>query len=480
MTSVVTLNELRDIYYHQQKTFSLLIDDTHEALFTCTKIIRCLPGKRISCEGVWRGKKVFAKLFIAPSRTEKHWQKEITGVRLLLNRKICTPKLLHTTSALNNKIYLIFFAYISNPKPLQTIWDVASPEDKKNLLDMLLSTVAEHHSKGVIQRDLHINNFLLVGQQLCTLDGSDINSFDKDDESAVCNNLAQLFAQFYPSYDKSIASALNTYFQHRQWTNKQNLLSKVITETLCEREKRKYDFMAKTRRECSLFCVKKTSSQWVVYAEKYHSNDLLNLIASPDDFINTGQYLKQGKSSTVSIITVGEKKWVIKRYNIKDWKHFLSRALRPSRALKSWHNANLLKFYGIPSPDPVAIIEKCFGFVRKTAYFISEYVPGETYHDFLYLSGPTDEKKRSIAQSVCKLFRSLKKLNISHGDLKISNLMIKNDMVSLIDLDAMQQHTRQNNFQKSHKKDVKRFFKNWENDPANRLFFNQQCFDGDD
>ena len=480
MTAIVTLNELRNIQYQQQKPFSVAIDNDPNNLFSCTNITRCLPGKRISCQGTWHGKTVFAKLFIAPKRSKKHWQKELNGVELLSKAEICTPKLLHAGTSLNNKLYLILFEFITDSKPLQPSDEAFAPDIQTGLLHKLLVTLAEHHDKSLIQNDLHLNNFLLANNLTYTLDGSDITEFDNINEDAACKNLAQLFAQLPPSHDKRIESALKVYIQSRHFLNKSICLKNVLSETLQQREKRKQDFMAKTRRECSLFCVEKSWSQLAIYARKYQSNNLSQLIGNPDDFMNTGKMLKRGKTSTVSIVTFGSKQWVVKRYNIKGWIHFLSRAPRPSRALTSWHNANLLKFYGVSTPEPVAVIEKRFGSFRKTSYIISEAIQCENYWDYLHSSQLSDNEKELLAQSVCRLLRSLKPLMISHGDLKASNIMIENNKASLIDLDAMQQHSNQKSFQKAYKKDMNRFLKNWEYEPKNRSFFKKHCYDDDE
>ncbi|MCK5190780.1 MAG: hypothetical protein KAR12_12065, partial [Methylococcales bacterium] len=406
MTTLVTLDELRKIYYLQQNKFSLSISSEPENIFTCSNITRCLPGKRISCQGTWQGQTVFAKLFIAPKRAKTHWQRELSGVELLSNEKICTPELLCSGSTLNNKVYYIFFAFINNSDPLQTLWDTSSAARQNDLLNKLIGTIADHHNKGVLQKDLHLNNFLLANQKIYTLDGSDINSFDKTDDNIACRNLAQLFAQLPPVYDQHISPALDTYTHHRQWNSNPLRLNKLVTETLQQREKRKHDFIAKTQRECSLFCVNKTWSQHTIYARKYHSDDLTQLIANPDNLINNGHILKRGNSTTVSIVTTGHKQWLIKRYNTKNWIYLLRRAFRRSKALVSWKNTNLLKFYGIPTPEPVAIIEKRLGPFRKTTYFISEVILCENYWDYIHSSQLSDEEKLSLAHAVCNLLRS--------------------------------------------------------------------------
>ncbi|KAF3984432.1 MAG: hypothetical protein HFP81_02320 [Methylococcales symbiont of Hymedesmia sp. n. MRB-2018] len=477
MPSSITVAQLRKIQYLQQTNFSLPIDTETEQNFTCSHITRCLPGKRISCQGIWRGKQVFAKIFISANRAKKHWKKELAGVELLSKNNIHTASVLFSGSSCNGKVYFIFFQYISDARPLQELWKRANSNEQKAIITKLVKTIAEHHNKGVIQKDLHLDNFVLSQNKIVTLDGSDIVAFDKSNKTQSSNNLAQLFAQLPPSHDKEIEAVFKTYAKYRQWPINEQHLSDLIAQIDKERDLRKQDYMAKSQRECALFCANKSWSQLCVYVRKQHSDDLLQLLAAPDKFINNAVFLKQGETSTVSIVTIGKKKWLVKRYNIKSLSHFISRALRPSRALKSWHNANLLAFYNIKTPAPIAIIEKRFGPIRKTSYFITEYSLGKTYGDFLYQENtPSDQEKKSIVASMLTLFQSLKSLKISHGDLKNSNLMIEKEEISLIDLDVMQQHANQRCFEKAHKKDINRFFKNWENDPVNLPYFNKDHF----
>lgn len=475
MPSIASIDELRAILYQQQNAFSVTLGDKKDT-FRCSNITRCLPGKRLSCQGRWQEKNVFVKFFIAPKRAKKHWQRELDGVELLSKTAICTPQLLQAGNTADN-IYFIIFEFIEHSTPLQSRWDSSTTDGQFTLLNKLMITFAEHHTKGILQNDLHLNNFLLEDDQLYTLDGADITAFDSNDKAIACHNLARLFGQFYPAIENLIPSALTSYFQHRQWPEDIDIINSVIAETLQQRNIRKRDFIAKTQRSCGLFNFNQTWSRLCIYARKYESTDLLKVLNHPDNYIEAGNIVKKGNSSTVSIVTVGDNQWVIKRYNIKNWRHFLSRAPRPTRASISWHNTNLLKFYGITTPEPIAMIENRFGPIRKTAYFISELSSGETYWDFLYRSNPTESEKKAVALSVCTLLQSLNKQMISHGDLKITNIMISNGKASLIDLDATQQHSSQQSFIKAHQKDVIRFFKNWENDSVNGAYFSEHCLD---
>ena len=72
------------------------------------------------------------------------------------------------------------------------------------------------------------------------------------------------------------------------------------------------------------------------------------------------------------------------------------------------------------------------------------------------------------------LINSLHQLNISHGDLKISNFIVNDLKASILDLDSMKQHKGEDEFEKARAKDINRFFKNWLNAPTIEALFNNQ------
>ena len=442
-------------------------------VFQCSKITRCLPKKRISCVGKWKGETIFAKFFIAPNRAKIHWQKEKNGFELLIKKQIPAPHILH--SGQHNEIYFILFEFLENTASLQDTWNNATETHQLQLLMQLTSTIADHHNKGILQQDLHLNNFLSFHNRLYTLDGADITVFDSSNQKIASNNLALLFAQFYPAYDHNIKLAVDHYASLRQWEVNPKLVKQISIATMNIREKRKQELLKKTRRKCSLFDFKHTWNQLTISTREHQSSEMNDFIQSPNSFITQGDLLKKGNTCTVAIVTIDNLKVVVKRYNIKNWLHFIRRTLRPSRAIKSWTNSHLLQFYGISTPEPIAVIEKRCGLLRKTAYFISKLSLGGTGDQFLQqIHSPSEEKNKAI-QSMVQLVKNLHELKLTHGDLKASNFMISPNLnASLIDLDSMKQHDNQCSFDKAKAKDINRFLKNWDDDPLMKSFISRQ------
>jgi len=71
-----------------------------------------------------------------------------------------------------------------------------------------------------------------------------------------------------------------------------------------------------------------------------------------------------------------------------------------------------------------------------------------------------------FAESTVQLLKNIHALNISHGDLKITNIMISESKPVIIDLDSMKQHSNKYFFNKAKTRDIKRFLKNWQDTPS--------------
>ncbi len=468
MTQVNNINTLKSISYENLTNFNLTLPDCNnsEAVFQCSQITRCLPGKRISCIGQWQGKTIFAKFFISPNRAKKHWSKEKKGFHLLNKKKVLAPTLLHYGKHTEDEVYFILYEFIEDAVDLKPLWEDSNQSQQTSLLDQLMATVADHHQHGIIQQDLHLNNFLVSNKKIFTLDGADITEIDSNDQQVAFNNLALLFAQFYPSNDLNIDAALGNYCTLRQWELTPSIINQVKLMTLSIREKRKLDRLSKTGRSCSLFYYQQTWDQQTICSRKYRSAEMQAFLNSPDNYINKGNLLKDGNTCTVAIVTIDNIKMVVKRYNIKNWQHAFGRAFRCSRAISSWVSAHLLQFYGIPTPEPVAIIEKRWGPLRKEAYFVTILISGETGDLYFNSDSNTIDEKRSMAKSTVELLKSIHELNISHGDLKITNIMISESKPVIIDLDSMKQHSNKYFFNKAKTRDIKRFLKNWQDTPS--------------
>ena len=57
-------------------------------------------------------------------------------------------------------------------------------------------------------------------------------------------------------------------------------------------------------------------------------------------------------------------------------------------------------------------------------------------------------------------------LQISHGDMKATNIKLQNNKPVLIDLDSMRQHSQATPALQAHVRDLRRFMQNWQSDAS--------------
>jgi RIO-like serine/threonine protein kinase len=183
------------------------------------------------------------------------------------------------------------------------------------------------------------------------------------------------------------------------------------------------------------------------------------------------EVLKSGRSSTVIKTPIGDDTFAIKRHNIKNTFHWMRRTLRKTRADQSWKLSNTLRLFGIATPKPIAFVEKHFLGLKNKSYFVMEYIKGPNLAEYFANYQPEDAHYEKIAVRVLALLKNISKLKMSHGDLKASNILISNDQPVLLDLDGMKEHKTQRQANQAYKKDIKRFMKNWKNQPLVRALF---------
>ena len=118
---------------------------------------------------------------------------------------------------------------------------------------------------------------------------------------------------------------------------------------------------------------------------------------------------------------------------------------------------------GLNIAMPFLMHEQRFGPLRLDAYFISEALSG---HELLSaLPAMSDEQKQSVVVQLTQAFEKMRTAKITHGDMKATNLMWVDERLFFIDLDGAKKHVNQTSWQRAHKKDVKRFLKNWRDQP---------------
>ncbi|HLB57431.1 MAG TPA: lipopolysaccharide kinase InaA family protein, partial [Gammaproteobacteria bacterium] len=351
---------------------------------------------------------------------------------------------------------------------LDDVWrDKLDLSEALPLLRGVILELATQHVLGILQRDLHLKNFLVTQRKIYTLDGASITTFGEPlDKKISLTNLGLFFAQLGVGTDDLQEDFFKYYAKLRGWPIKNSDLTTLRSIVIQSNQKRQQRFQKKVLRNCTAFSKTKTSKQWMMQDRGYLSSEFTQFLKNPDKAFSTASHLlKAGRTTSVAKIKINNHLFVVKRYNIKNSLHALRRCLRETRAVTSWRLAQQLRLFCIPTAKPVACIEYRFLGLRSKSYFIMEYIEGPHLGNYFSRYRYGDAEAEKVAERVVNLFKNLGELRMTHGDLKMTNILVANNHPVLIDLDGMIAHRSAASFRRAFKKEINRFMKNWEDQP---------------
>ncbi|WP_296187649.1 lipopolysaccharide kinase InaA family protein [Pseudomonas sp. UBA1879] len=446
-----------------------LADAAGPAELQLLSLLRVLPGQRYVGAGIWRGRPVLAKLLVG-HKAPRHFQRERDGVHLLAEQGLTTPLLLAEGLKEGEGGWLLF-EFLDQAESLGDAWKAVETlpplaDEQTAVLSEALAAVGQMHAKGLWQEDLHLDNLLRQNGQLYLIDGAGIRVEQAGkplSRQKVLENLGVFFAQLPRSLEPYTEELLVYYLlSNGEHALPVEALQKQIDKVSHWRLR---DYLIKIGRECSLFSV--TDGPFGLRAiRREEEGAMLPVLQKADTLIDSGHLYKTGGAASVAKTEVNGRPLVIKRYNIKHFAHWLKRFWRPSRAWHSWREGNRLMFLGIATPKPLALLERRFIWLRRTAYLVTEYLPGPDIIERFAPYVASGDAPESELQALETLFSQLIRERISHGDLKGHNVFWHRDRWALIDLDAMCQHSSHSAFAAAFAKDRARFMRNWPADSA--------------
>ena len=459
------LSELKTAGRTPELPMSLtLADAAGSAELQLLTLLRVLPGQRYVGAGVWRGRPVLAKLLVG-DKAARHFQRELAGVRLLAEQGLTTPLLL-ADGLQDGEGGWLLFEFLEQASSLGDAWNAVQhlpplADEQQAVLGEALSAIARQHAKGLWQEDLHLDNLLRHNGQLYLIDGAGIRAEQAGtplSRQKVLENLGVFFAQLPRSFEPFTEELLVYYLlSNAEHGLPMEALQKQIDKVRSWRLK---DFMSKTVRDCSLFSVEDSASVFRAIRRE-EEPAMLPVLSQADALLDKGHLYKTGGAASVGRVEVSGRTLVIKRYNIKNFSHWLKRFWRPSRAWHSWREGNRLMFLGIATPKPLAVQEKRFLGLRSKAWLVTEFIDGPDIIERFAAYVESGDASEVELLALDRLFAQLIQARISHGDFKGHNLFWHVDRWAMIDLDAMQQHSSQSSFAAAYARDRARFMRNW-------------------
>jgi len=419
-----------------------LVTETGPATLHCEALLRVLPGRRIVMRAHLDGVVVLAKLFVGPRATvERQWEER--GHAAFVRAGVATPPMIARGTLTAGGEALLF-----------EFLDLAVPVSEVDLLQTI-PILAQLHAHGVVQNDLHLGNLLRDARGLFLIDGGSVSGMGTDKPLSIrasTRNLALFLAQFGIRAEAKFVAAWHTYAVARSFKRIDADGRALIEAVHRARRIRVRAYLRKVLRDCSEFYAERRFDRFLVCDRASFDGSVASLIEDIDGQFERGVVIKAGNTATVARLYIDGTAFVIKRYNIKSWRHRLARVWRPTRAQRAWQNAHRLRLLGIPTFAPVALIEYRFGPLRGGAYLIMRDVDGIDLRERF---------SHGHIQPLVALFGDLLRAGLVHGDTKATNFIDVAGAIHLIDLDAMRAPWTRRGLRRGAAADLERFIANW-------------------
>ena len=433
----------------------------HTESLVCTSLLRAIPGKRKVYDAVWDKKSVIAKVFSHRISARRHLKREWLGLKRLASHGLSAPEPLFYGQTEDGQWAVVVEKIVESSTILDIFLKTPDPTKKLSLLVMICKEMAKQHTKGVLQKDLHLGNFLLGDDKLFALDVGQMQFLRREaDRKSSISQLAMLAFYLPDSNTQSIKQLCEEYFKARGWRYGKADQISFQKQFAVHRRRMLRKGLKKSMRTSKRHLRIKTNGYIAMFDKTFcQQTEPLGFIEKIDKLMDEGQILKHGNTCYVSRLNWNGKDVVVKRYNHKGFIHSLRHTIKKSRASRSWLHGHRLGMLDIATPKPLAYIEQLKEKLIWKSYLVTEYVEGQKLYDFLQNSNATKERHQIINNQIKELLNKMEKNHITHGDLKHTNILLTDNGPVLTDLDGMKAHKWGWSYKSSRAKDLQRFAK---------------------
>lgn len=426
--------------------FQLLIKNTssknEEEILSCTALLRVLPGRREVYDALWNDRGVIVKVFSHWLSAKRHLKRDWDGLNRLTRRGLNSPQSLFYGKTEDGRWAMVVEKIANSRTVLDMFQKSEQPSQKLGLLISVCKELAAQHKKGVLQKDLHLGNFMLADEKVFLLDPGQMRFLhSKVNKKTGISQIAMLARYLSDSDTESIAKLHTEYLKARGWQHGKADEILLTKQLVVHRKKGAKRGLKKCLRTGKRYLKVKSAGFIAVFDRVFcQGAEPRDFIEKIDGLMDKGKILKNGNTCYVSRLMWNGEDTVVKRYNHKGFIHSLRHTIKKSRARQGWVHAHRLRMLQIATPKPLAYIEKRRAGLIWQSYLVTKYVEGQRLYDFLRNSNIAKEDRSIAIQQVKELVNKMEKYRTTHGDLKHTNILITEKGPVLTDLDGMKAH----------------------------------------
>lgn len=389
-------------------------------------LLRFFPDRRAVFSARFEGQEVILKVYANHPKAHRELAEEQRVLRGLQAKGIAAPAIV--ASLEEGEERALVMAHLGEQSAKSMLASL-SAEQQSDLILALVAFTGQMHAAGVMQEDIHLDNFLFFAGQWYAIDAGGVILADRIPLKKRQENLALLLAQFPPLTLPPVGEIIGRYRQEMAGPDLVSVFSRV-------RERRLKRLVKKSLRDCSEFV--SIAQGGLVGMARRQDKPLVDalLIAGLDSLLETSDLLKDGNSATVGRVTVNGESLVIKRYNVKSAVKSLGRQFR-SRARNSWMNAAYLGLVHVATPQAVCYLSSRKGGLKGREYLVCRSVSGEMLPALCEQGG---DLRPSVLKQMADFFVTMELVRFSHGDSKYTNFIFQDGQLQVLDLDGMTRH----------------------------------------
>ena len=316
--------------------------------------------------------------------------------------------------------------------PLETaLLQYLSPGDRRALAEAFGRFVARMHNAGVVHPDAHPGNFLIGSDANFTLIDLHSLRFGPVGDREATSMLVQLNRWFQERVTRADRARFFAAYCAARATfpgDPAAAARRIEARTLQSNLELRQDRLKRWGRDNrETHCVSRGVSAG--YADRTLSPTLLDLLlADPDAAFAspTTVTLKNSRTSTVVVLRLEGRSYLVKRFNLRSKWAVLKNLARPSPALRSWLHGRSFADRGLPTAVPLLLLQRFTLGLAGTGLVVFEFLDDSAeLHEAVRRDGISLHALHRWAVRLGTVLRTMHEQRVAHRDLKPSNVFLR-------------------------------------------------------